>query len=754
MVESFEAKLSPSILSTKKLSTNREKTDIIDFEQKIELIQQNFEIGAYTIAAKECVGLIEQALRQLFKDQLTRLKEEDRLRVQDVERKKGRGLHGVERFTMGQLINLFRASQFLEAWERASGKDLGNIRMINLDELTRFRNNLIHNGAEATRFEAEFLLNCLRVILETFELADSNTSDESPEQAIESEKAVPERARTSQNAAAHVILQTGPTSGTMIDRELLQLFERREVVLFVGSDLSTSSGLPSWIDIIRPLAQSLQARWPSDDLDVTPDHLLSVAQYYENQQGRNALINHLRLSLDAFGIQPSAISQLVSALPVKIIFTSNYDGLLEQALRQAGLPFDVIVDESEMAFWSEDRVQVVKLCGDLSRPQSLVVTKNDFNTYLTTHPRIAERLRGTLEIKTPLFLAYSLHDPFFNYIWDNIGLSFGALRRRGYAALFERDPLELENFQRRGIHVIQLAERHREKSAAIEQWLTALCHLLSPGKKAIPGKGERQLSHDEVPYGTGKRWAVLSGVNSYDDRHNYGRLQVCAHDVTDIRRQLIEGGFESARIRLLTDESDELPTRENILVALKSVADATEPDDLLLFYYSGHGDEQNHESYLVTRNGRRLLLGDTALSLSRVKEILEQAPARAKVIIIDACHSGADIGGKGPRAMTAAFIRRVFEQAEGFAVLASCKQGQLSYEWREENRSVFTHFLLEALAGQADYDAKGFVTIQDANRHIVNNVKLWASQHNVSQTPTLQYTAAGDIILCRQKISD
>lgn len=34
-------------------------------------------------------------------------------------------------------------------------------------------------------------------------------------------------------------------------------------------------------------------------------------------------------------------------------------------------------------------------------------------------------------------------------------------------------------------------------------------------------------------------------------------------------------------------------------------------------------------------------------------------------------------------------------------------------------------------------DGEGLVTIQDANRHVVSGVKLWAGQHNVSLTPTL-----------------
>ena len=103
--------------------------------------------------------------------------------------------------------------------------------------------------------------------------------------------------------------------------------------------------------------------------------------------------------------------------------------------------------------------------------------------------------------------------------------------------------------------------------------------------------------------------------------------------------------------------------------------------------------------------------------------------------------------------MSAQFIRRVFEEAEGFAILASCKQGQLSYEWRAHECSVFTHFLLEALVGKADREEKGFVTVQDANRHVTDGIKLWASQNNISQTPTLQYEVVGDIILAHYEVA-
>jgi len=250
----------------------------------------------------------------------------------------------------------------------------------------------------------------------------------------------------------------------------------------------------------------------------------------------------------------------------------------------------------------------------------------------------------------------------------------------------------------------------------------------------------------KVIYGKGRQWALLAGVNHYEDVANFLPLQVCAKDATDLGELIVKNGYEKSRVKTITDQGTEIPTRDNILVTLKSMATATEPDDLLLFYYSGHGTEKDGESYLVTRSGHQVLIEETSISISTIKEIMNSAQARAKVIIIDACHSGVNFG-KGGEKMTESFIQRVFDDAKGFAILASCEQGQRSYEWLQNSRSVFTHYLLEALQGKADYENKGFVTIQDANRYVTDQVKLWSVENGLSQTPTLHCEISGDIIL-------
>ena len=57
------------------------------------------------------------------------------------------------------------------------------------------------------------------------------------------------------------------------------------------------------------------------------------------------------------------------------------------------------------------------------------------------------------------------------------------------------------------------------------------------GRKQAKGDGESAGS--ETLYGAGNRWAVLVGVNEYDDKANYGPLHVCGKDVHAVQEQFL-----------------------------------------------------------------------------------------------------------------------------------------------------------------------------------------------------------------------
>lgn len=137
-------------------------------ESRIDYIRTQIKAGEFTAPAREATAIIETAFRELYRRSIGLLNGQDRLRVYKVEEQIGGGTKSFDEFTMGQLVALFRNSNFLEAWSKVTNNELRGIRMINLDEVVRLRNQLVHSDGAATHGEAELLFQCLQAILETF----------------------------------------------------------------------------------------------------------------------------------------------------------------------------------------------------------------------------------------------------------------------------------------------------------------------------------------------------------------------------------------------------------------------------------------------------------------------------------------------------------------------------------------------------------------------------------------------------------
>ena len=172
---------------------------------------------------------------------------------------------------------------------------------------------------------------------------------------------------------------------------------------------------------------------------------------------------------------------------------------------------------------------------------------------------------------------------------------------------------------------------------------------------------------------------------------------------TDIRRMIQEGED--------SDETDILyPSAEKILRVIKDI-DA-KPDDLLIFFYSGHGDVHRDDNnviqsaFLATakvgEDGDRSLY--TELDMDTLYETLEALPCPA-VAIIDACYSGGtadnykepDFGESFTSMITGADLR-------GTAVIAASQPDELSYvstvgteEGTREPHSMLTISILREL---------------------------------------------------------
>ncbi|SRR6266545_4606937 len=97
-----------------------------------------------------------------------------------------------------------------------------------------------------------------------------------------------------------------------------------------------------------------------------------------------------------------------------------------------------------------------------------------------------------------------------------------------------------------------------------------------------------------------------------------------------------EDGSPNFAVRTITQPSHSI-TRSSLRAALGELFSDHDEADVALFYFSGHGTENNLGGFIVTPDAK---VYDEGVSLTDVLTLANKAKARECVIILDSCHSG------------------------------------------------------------------------------------------------------------------
>ncbi|MDT5272980.1 MAG: hypothetical protein QOH49_5166 [Acidobacteriota bacterium] len=333
-------------------------------------------------------------------------------------------------------------------------------------------------------------------------------------------------------------------------KEAIRLaLDNRKLALFVGAGLSKGAGLPSWVELIKPLAEAMGTPFPANPVDINDRHLLKTADQYEFRMRRPALTQYLNQRL-AVLVDPTSVHELIARMPIVEIFTTNYDDLIERALKDAGKGCNCVIHSEDFQHMDVGDVTVYKLCGDLVRRESVLITETDFFDFFEKKKLLVDRLRISFALYTTLFLGYSMQDPFFKYIWYRSGIEFGPDQRQGYAVMFNADQHDIYDLQRRNITVINLEAKPNKRTEALAGWLGGLIkpaegdgasdlydlltQVIEIGREREPAPDEPAFYEDAAGLGEQikRAWAAEEGgVNRYshltaeDDRAR-GRMEV------------------------------------------------------------------------------------------------------------------------------------------------------------------------------------------------------------------------------------
>lgn len=223
------------------------------------------------------------------------------------------------------------------------------------------------------------------------------------------------------------------------------------------------------------------------------------------------------------------------------------------------------------------------------------------------------------------------------------------------------------------------------------------------------------------------RRALVVGVDNYP----IDPLSGCVDDATQFADLIGTNadGSPNFSCRLVTDPPG-IVTQRSLRAAIDQLF--AQPADVALFYFSGHGTENNLGGYLVTPDAQRYSEG---VSMVDVLTLANQAHIDEVILILDCCNSGRL--GEIPAIANESAVLRL-----GVSVLSASRAGESAMEGTAGG--VFTNLVCDALRGGAA-DVVGEITAASVYAYVDQALGAWDQRplfkSHVSTMTTLRLSA-------------
>lgn len=204
-------------------------------------------------------------------------------------------------------------------------------------------------------------------------------------------------------------------------KDLTNELAANNLAIFAGAGLSVDSGFVNWSGLLAEIASELEL-----DIDKETD-LVSLAQYHVNTNSANrSKINSILIDEFSRNARITENHRILSRLPISIYWTTNYDDIIERALKDAGKLTDIKHDKDQLLTPIKRRDAVVyKMHGDFTIPTRAVITKDDYERYHIDRGDFLAAFKGYLLTTRFLFLGFSFTDPNLDYVLSRIRASYG-----------------------------------------------------------------------------------------------------------------------------------------------------------------------------------------------------------------------------------------------------------------------------------------------------------------------------------------
>ena len=323
-------------------------------------------------------------------------------------------------------------------------------------------------------------------------------------------------------------------------RILRKAILNQKLVVFVGAGTSLDSGMPSWGDAIRMIAEKLGMK-DDGNLDY-----MKIPQYYYNARGNKEYVELMReIFKYKEDLEVQDVHRNILKLNTHVIVTTNYDNLIEKAAEENAEFIRVISQDKDLPYQNSEK-QLLKIHGDFEHG-NFVLKEDDYLHYDTNFKLIETYIKSLVATNVVLFIGYSFSDPdvkqLFTWVKDILEDDFQRAYMFNVGDKFDLN--EFNYYKNLGINILYASELfdYFEKDKASEYTNRFLKSLLE--EESCESKIERFCQ--KITY-----YESLNYVHSNDYFKLVGDLgltvtdsELCANDpnneeANDFLRQIID----------------------------------------------------------------------------------------------------------------------------------------------------------------------------------------------------------------------
>jgi hypothetical protein len=300
-----------------------------------------------------------------------------------------------------------------------------------------------------------------------------------------------------------------PAHRTRAD-ELADRATAGDLVVFVGAGVSQGAGLPSW----HRLLQSFAAKRAG----ITGEHEQSAlsrlgeldrAAIIQARLGDDTAIgDQIALDLEERSTHYALGHGLLASLPLSEVITTNYDQLFERASSAAGRPVTVLPEAPTV----RGQRWLLKMHGCVSRPESIVLTREDYLRFEQNRSALAGIVQALLMTRHMLFVGFSFTDDNFHRIAHAVRQSLASSegmrsKRFGTTLVVNPNPLAHElwaddvEWTTFPADADEALDRIMQQARGVDIFLdrmaarasTTASHLMDPRYEAVLSDAEKEL---------------------------------------------------------------------------------------------------------------------------------------------------------------------------------------------------------------------------------------------------------------------